>query len=163
MTLLLFYAIICTFLRKGFLKMFGDKIILCCKECTLDQKRRFFVPKSTGVEPNDELVFAINNDGNLIVYNMTFLEKLIKSYEERIKASENMNFINAMRKEMARVYTSCLGSSKVDKQGRVIIPQEACEMFKIEGSIIVQGFGKCMLIFSSREMKDKYVLSLKSK
>ena len=155
MTLLLFYAIICTFLRKGFLKMFGDKIILCCKECTLDQKRRFFVPKSTGVEPNDELVFAINNDGNLIVYNMTFLEKLIKSYEERIKASENMNFINAMRKEMARVYT--------DKQGRVIIPQEACEMFKIEGSIIVQGFGKCMLIFSSREMKDKYVLSLKSK
>lgn len=143
--------------------MFGDKLIIGSKECSIDSKRRFFIPKSVCAEANDELVFCITQEDNLVVYNITSLNKTIESYESKIKDSENLEFIKAMKEEMEKVYASCLCSSKVDKQGRVIISQEVCEQFEIEDTIITQGLGNSMLLFSNKEKRDKYILRLRNK
>ncbi len=141
--------------------MFGDELILGVKELTIDNKGRIFLPKKSGCETGDKIVFASSDEGLITLYNYTAIENKIKYYNRRINASENIKFIEAMQNEMKKVYASCLGTGNVDKQGRVTIPAHIIEEYGLSETVIAQGCGKGLTLFKSKEEREQYIRSLK--
>lgn len=99
--------------------MFGESPMFGQEQLTVHDKGRIFIPVSTKVEKDDELVLLYNKDLNFYeIYSVSKLEEKYKELESLILNSKTKKDENFYKKRLYELSKSILISKKVDAQRR---------------------------------------------
>ncbi len=140
--------------------MFGEDLILGYKKCKVDEKHRIFLPKFSFSEKGDSIVISEGDDGIILLNNIVTLKQRIANIEKSINSGEQMKSLELLYLKLERLYVSCLATSKVDAQRRIIIPDDVCNKHTIGNSVILQGCGDHLKLFNNEETHNEYVKKL---
>lgn len=140
--------------------MFGEDLILGYKKCKVDDKHRLFLPKFSFSEKGDSIVISEDENGIILLNNIIALKQKIANIEKSINSSENMKSLELLYLKLERIYASCLATSKVDSQRRLLIPEGVYDKHTIEDSVILQGCGDHLKVFNDEESHNEYVRKL---
>lgn len=140
--------------------MFGEDLILGYKKCKIDDKHRLFLPKFSFSEKGDFIVLSEDDNGIILLNNIVALKQRIANIEKSINSSEQMKSLELLYLKLERLYVSCLATSKVDSQKRLLIPDGVYDKHAIGDSVILQGCGDHLKLFNNEESHNEYVKKL---
>lgn len=140
--------------------MFGEDLILGYKKCKVDEKHRIFLPKFSFSEKGDFVVISEGDNGVLLLNSIVALKQRIANIEKSINSNEQMKSLELLYLKLERLYASCLATSKVDSQKRLLIPDDVYDKHSIGSSVILQGCGDHLKLFNSEETHNQYVRKL---
>lgn len=141
--------------------MFGENIILGNTECKVDTKGRIFLPRFSYPEKDDEIVFSVNDDNVILLNNLVCLKRRINELEKNISSESDERLIRSLNDKLERIYFSCISTSKIDSQRRLIIPMPIRMEHDISDSVILQGCGDHLKMFNSSESYKNYKMMIK--
>ena len=141
--------------------MFGENIILGNAKCKVDTKGRIFLPKFTYPEKDDEIVFSSDDNGIILLNNIVCLKRRIDELEKNISSESDERLIKSLNDKLEKLYFSCISTSKVDSQRRLIIPVSTRMEYDINDSVILQGCKDHLKMFNSDESYQNYKKMIK--
>lgn len=107
---------------------------------TIDPKGRLSIPSKYREILGDEFVVSKGMDGCLFVY----ANEDWKVFEEKLASS----LINPEARQFARFFLSGAQYVTVDKQGRILMPQDLREFAGLEKDVVLAGTGGRIEIWS---------------
>jgi len=116
----------------------------------LDAKGRLIVPAKLKEELGYKFIITKGVEKCLLVYPMESWEKM------KEETSQNLDFFNPAARKFERYFFGAAETCEVDKQGRVLIPQNLRKFAGIEKEVYTIGTGKKLEIWSKDEY-DEYI------
>lgn len=113
---------------------------------TIDTKGRLIVPSKFREQLGDAFVVTKGADGCLVVYDQTGWEKFEQSLQELPINRKEVRFL-------ARFFLSGAADVEVDKQGRILIPQDLREFAKLEKDVYLVGMADKIEIWDKSEFE----------
>lgn len=110
----------------------------------IDAKNRIIIPSKFREELGDVFVVTKGLDNCLFVYSNTEWQKV----DEKLK---NLSMTNKDARAFTRFFYAGACECEIDKQGRIIIPNNLREHAKIEKDIIIVGVSSKVEIWSAEE------------
>ena len=101
---------------------------------TIDPKGRLSIPSKFREVLGDEFVVSKGMDGCLFVYAIDDW----KVFEEKLAS---LPLINVEARQFARYFLSGAQYVTVDKQGRILMPQDLREFAGLEKDVVLAGMG----------------------
>lgn len=108
---------------------------------TIDPKGRLSIPSKYREILGDEFVVSRGMDGCLFVYAVSDW----KVFEEKLAS---LPLINVEARQFARFFLSGAQYVTVDKQGRILMPQDLKEFAGLEKDVVLAGMGSRIEIWS---------------
>lgn len=108
---------------------------------TIDPKGRLSIPSKYREILGDEFVVSRGMDGCLFVY----ATDAWKAFEEKLAS---LPLINVEARQFARFFLSGAQYVTVDKQGRILMPQDLKEFAGLEKDVVLAGMGSRIEIWS---------------
>ena len=108
---------------------------------TIDPKGRLSIPSTYREILGDEFVVSKGMDGCLFVY----ANEEWKAFESNLAS---LPLINQEARQFARFFLSGAQYVTVDKQGRILMPQDLREFAGLEKDVILAGMGSRIEIWS---------------
>ena len=108
---------------------------------TIDPKGRLSIPSKYREILGDEFVVSKGMDGCLFVY----AEGDWKVFEEKLAS---LPLINEEARQFARFFLSGAMNVTVDKQGRILMPQDLRDFAGLEKDVVLAGMGGRIEIWS---------------
>ncbi len=108
---------------------------------TIDPKGRLSIPSKYREILGDEFVVSKGMDGCLFVY----ANEDWKAFEEKLAS---LPLINQEARQFARFFLSGAQYVTVDKQGRILMPQDLREFAGLEKDVVLAGTGGRIEIWS---------------
>lgn len=108
---------------------------------TIDPKGRLSIPSKYREILGDEFVVSRGMDGCLFVYAIDAW----KAFEEKLAS---LPLINVEARQFARFFLSGAQYVTVDKQGRILMPQDLKEFAGLEKDVVLAGMGSRIEIWS---------------
>ncbi|MCM1027441.1 MAG: division/cell wall cluster transcriptional repressor MraZ [Roseburia sp.] len=108
---------------------------------TIDPKGRLSIPSKYREILGDEFVVSKGMDGCLFVYAIDAW----KVFEEKLAS---LPLINVEARQFARFFLSGAQYVTVDKQGRILMPQDLKEFAGLEKDVVLAGMGSRIEIWS---------------
>lgn len=108
---------------------------------TIDPKGRLSIPSKYREILGDEFVVSRGMDGCLFVYPIDAW----KAFEEKLAS---LPLINVEARQFARFFLSGAQYVTVDKQGRILMPQDLKEFAGLEKDVVLAGMGGRIEIWS---------------
>lgn len=108
---------------------------------TIDPKGRLSIPSKYREILGDEFVVSRGMDGCLFVYAIDAW----KAFEEKLAS---LPLINVEARQFARFFLSGAQYVTVDKQGRILMPQDLREFAGLEKDVVLAGMGGRIEIWS---------------
>ena len=108
---------------------------------TIDPKGRLSIPSKYREILGDEFVVSKGMDGCLFVY----ANDAWKAFEEKLAS---LPLINREARQFARFFLSGAQYVTVDKQGRILMPQDLREFAGLEKDVVLAGAGGRIEIWS---------------
>lgn len=108
---------------------------------TIDPKGRLSIPSKYREVLGDEFVVSKGMDGCLFVY----ANEEWKVFEEKLAS---LPLINPEARQFARFFLSGAQSVTVDKQGRILMPQDLRDFAGLEKDVVLAGMGGRIEIWS---------------
>ena len=108
---------------------------------TIDPKGRLSIPSKYREILGDEFVVSKGMDGCLFVY----ANEDWKVFEEKLAS---LPLINPEARQFARFFLSGAQYVTVDKQGRILMPQDLREFAGLEKDVVLAGMGSRIEIWS---------------
>ena len=112
---------------------------------TVDTKGRLIIPSKFREQLGDEFVVSKGMDGCLFVY----ANEDWTAFEEKLTA---LPLINKEARQFARFFLSGAAQVEVDKQGRILLPQNLRDFAELTKDVVLVGVGSRIEIWS----KDKW-------
>ena len=112
---------------------------------TVDPKGRLIIPSKFRDQLGDEFVVSKGMDGCLFVY----ANEDWAAFEEKLTA---LPLINKEARQFARFFLSGAAQVEVDKQGRILLPQNLRDFAELTKDVVLVGVGSRIEIWS----KDKW-------
>lgn len=112
---------------------------------TVDTKGRLIIPSKFREQLGDEFVVSKGMDGCLFVY----ANEDWAAFEEKLTA---LPLINKEARQFARFFLSGAAQVEVDKQGRILLPQNLRDFAELTKDVVLVGVGSRIEIWS----KDKW-------
>ena len=138
--------------------MLGDNLI-GHKEITIDNKGRIQLPKDSGVEKNDELIFIKDEKTNIIkLMNKYDIEKRIETLKEKTLNTTIQKELEKIHSEITLIKLLCFDTVKVDSRNRILLLKEYRNENK---KITLVGMNNYYLVFKNKEEIDEYTNKLK--
>ena len=113
---------------------------------TIDPKGRLSIPSKYREILGDEFVVSKGMDGCLFVY----ANEDWKVFEEKLAS---LPLINPEARQFARFFLSGAQYVTVDKQGRILMPQDLREFAGLEKDVVLAGMGSRIEIWSLERWK----------
>lgn len=114
---------------------------------TIDPKGRLSIPSKYRETLGEEFVVSKGMDGCLFVYASDDW----KVFEEKLAS---LPLINAEARQFARFFLSGAQYVTVDKQGRILMPQDLREFAGLEKDVVLAGMGGRIEIWSLDKWND---------
>lgn len=114
---------------------------------TIDPKGRLSIPSKYRETLGEEFVVSKGMDGCLFVY----ASDAWKVFEEKLAS---LPLINAEARQFARFFLSGAQYVTVDKQGRILMPQDLREFAGLEKDVVLAGMGGRIEIWSLDKWND---------
>ena len=114
---------------------------------TIDPKGRLSIPSKYRDILGDEFVVSKGMDGCLFVYAIEDW----KTFEEKLAS---LPLINVEARQFARFFLSGAQYVTVDKQGRILMPQDLREFAGLEKDVVLAGMGGRMEIWSLEKWNE---------
>ncbi len=117
---------------------------------TIDDKNRAFIPAKFRTRLGDNFVVCKRPDYEcLLVFPNEEFDEFIESYEKPTPFTET--------DEMDRQVEFFSNAAEVglDKQGRIVIPQELCDHAKLKRDIVIVGMRTHLQIWDSEIIQEK--------
>lgn len=114
---------------------------------TIDAKGRLSVPAKYRETLGDEFVVSKGMDGCLFAY----ANEDWKVFEEKLAS---LPLINPEARQFARFFLSGAMSVTVDKQGRILMPQDLREFAGLEKDVVLAGMGGRIEIWSLEKWNE---------
>ena len=112
---------------------------------TVDPKGRLIIPSKFRDQLGDEFVVSKGMDGCLFVY----ANEDWAAFEDKLTA---LPLINKEARQFARFFLSGAAQVEVDKQGRILLPQNLRDFAELTKDVVLVGVGSRIEIWS----KDKW-------
>ena len=112
---------------------------------TVDPKGRLIIPSKFRDQLGDDFVVSKGMDGCLFVY----ANEDWAAFEEKLTA---LPLINKEARQFARFFLSGAAQVEVDKQGRILLPQNLRDFAELTKDVVLVGVGSRIEIWS----KDKW-------
>ncbi len=120
-------------------------------DCTIDDKGRLLIParihsgefdslKGRGIQPGEIMILSRGLDGCLSLYPQEEWTKVQSRFESLSFTSKDYRFVNRFLHE----YTSPV---KVDRSGRILIPEKLRELAKLGKDVLVIGANQSIEIW----------------
>ena len=109
---------------------------------TIDPKGRLSIPSRYREVLGDEFVVSRGMDGCLFVYGIDDW----KVFEAKLAS---LPLINAEARQFARFFLSGAQYVSVDKQGRILLPQDLREFAHLDRDVVLAGMGFFLSFFLS--------------
>ena len=123
--------------------------MLFTKQCTIDNKGRLFLStKNTGIKSGEKIYLFYSDERDCII---------VRSEECIRNIGSQYNGCNPKEKEEKLVelgdfFFNCIGTTIVDKQGRINVGVEACSEVNIVGSAFAIGCFDEVRLYSSADV-----------
>lgn len=114
---------------------------------TIDPKGRLSIPSKYREILGDEFVVSKGMDGCLFVY----ANDAWKAFEEKLAS---LPLINREARQFARFFLSGAQYVTVDKQGRILMPQDLREFAGLEKDVVLAGTGGRIEIWSLEKWNE---------
>ncbi len=114
---------------------------------TIDPKGRLSIPSKYRETLGDEFVVSKGMDGCLFAYASSDW----KVFEEKLAS---LPLINAEARQFARFFLSGAQYVTIDKQGRILMPQDLREFAGLEKDVVLAGMGGRIEIWSLEKWND---------
>ena len=114
---------------------------------TIDPKGRLSIPSKYREILGDEFVVSKGMDGCLFVY----ANDAWKAFEEKLAS---LPLINREARQFARFFLSGAQYVTVDKQGRILMPQDLREFAGLEKDVVLAGAGGRIEIWSREKWNE---------
>jgi MraZ protein len=114
---------------------------------TIDPKGRLSIPSKYREILGDEFVVSKGMDGCLFVY----ANDAWKAFEEKLAS---LPLINREARQFARFFLSGAQYVTVDKQGRILMPQDLREFAGLEKDVVLAGAGGRIEIWSLEKWNE---------
>ena len=114
---------------------------------TIDPKGRLSIPSKYREILGDEFVVSKGMDGCLFVY----ANDAWKAFEEKLAS---LPLINREARQFARFFLSGAQYVTVDKQGRILMPQDLREFAGLEKDVVLAGAGGRIEIWSLEKCNE---------
>lgn len=114
---------------------------------TIDPKGRLSIPSKYREILGDEFVVSKGMDGCLFVY----ANDAWKAFEEKLAS---LPLINREARQFARFFLSGAQYVTVDKQGRILMPQDLREFAGLEKDVVMAGAGGRIEIWSLEKWNE---------
>jgi len=114
---------------------------------TIDPKGRLSIPSKYRDILGDEFVVSKGMDGCLFVYAIEDW----KTFEEKLAS---LPLINVEARQFARFFLSGAQYVTVDKQGRILMPQDLREFAGLEKDVVLAGMGGRIEIWSLEKWNE---------
>lgn len=108
---------------------------------TIDPKGRLSIPSKYREILGDEFVVSKGMDGCLFVY----ADETWKEFEAKLAA---LPLVNKQARQLARFFLSGAQYVTVDKQGRILVPQDLREFAGLEKDVVLSGMGSRIEVWS---------------
>lgn len=141
--------------------MFGEDIILGYKEASVDNKGRIILPKFTGAETGEKIAIVDNGPRSLKLYAVLSMKKTIDALNKNCSPDE-FEKLQTLNDRLQLLYYSYLATSNVDSQRRINIPDQIIRSHGFTDSVIMQGCGTNLTIYSDKETYEDYVRKLRA-
>lgn len=141
--------------------MFGEDIILGYKEASVDNKGRIVLPKFSGAETGEKIAIVDNGPRSLKLYAVLSMKKTIDALNKNCSPDE-FEKLQALNDRLQLLYYSYLATSNVDSQRRINIPDQIIRSHGFTDSVIMQGCGTNLTIYSDKETYEDYVRKLRA-
>lgn len=142
--------------------MFGEDVILGLKEASVDCKGRIVLPKFTGVEVGEKIAIIDNGARSLKLYSVLYMKKVVEALNKNCSPDE-LERLQSLNDRLQLLYYSYLATSNVDSQRRVNIPDQIIRSHGLTDSVIMQGCGTNLTLYSDKEAYSEYVRQLRAK
>ena len=114
---------------------------------TIDPKGRLSIPSKYREILGDEFVVSKGMDGCLFVYaNETW-----KEFEAKLAA---LPLVNRQARQLARFFLSGAQYVTVDKQGRILVPQDLRDFAGLEKDVVLSGMGSRIEVWSLEKWNE---------
>ena len=114
---------------------------------TIDPKGRLSIPSRYREVLGDEFVVSRGMDGCLFVYGIDDW----KVFESKLAS---LPLINAEARQFARFFLSGAQYVSVDKQGRILLPQDLREFAHLDRDVVLAGMGGRIEIWSLEKWNE---------
>lgn len=108
---------------------------------TIDPKGRLSIPSKYREILGDEFVVSKGMDGCLFVY----ADETWKEFEAKLAA---LPLVNKQARQLARFFLSGAQYVTVDKQGRILVPQDLRDFAGLEKDVVLSGMGSRIEVWS---------------
>lgn len=139
--------------------MFGEKLIFGEKEMSMDEKGRIILPKFTYAEEKDEVAFIYPEAGDYIrIFLYQKVEALFNRMVDKQINTKDLKLMKDIQNTINNLNKLCAGTATLDKQRRVLIPEDVRN--KLELNTNVQVVGATDIIYMTDTMLGDKNLSL---
>ena len=114
---------------------------------TIDPKGRLIIPAKFREALGDEFVVTKGLDGCLFVYANTEWN----NFEEKLRT---LPLTNKNARQFTRFFLAGAAACEVDKQGRILIPQDSREFAKLEKDVVLVGVASRIEIWSKEVWEE---------
>lgn len=114
---------------------------------TIDPKGRLSIPSKYREILGDEFVVSKGMDGCLFVY----ADETWKEFEAKLAA---LPLVNKQARQLARFFLSGAQYVTVDKQGRILVPQDLREFAGLEKDVVLSGMGSRIEVWSLEKWNE---------
>lgn len=114
---------------------------------TIDPKGRLSIPSKYREILGDEFVVSKGMDGCLFVY----ADETWKEFEAKLAA---LPLTNKKARQFARFFLSGAQYVTVDKQGRILVPQDLRDFAGLEKDVVLSGMGSRIEVWSLEKWNE---------
>lgn len=114
---------------------------------TIDPKGRLSIPSKYREILGDEFVVSKGMDGCLFVY----ADETWKEFEAKLAA---LPLVNKKARQLARFFLSGAQYVTVDKQGRILVPQDLRDFAGLEKDVVLSGMGSRIEVWSLEKWNE---------
>ena len=115
---------------------------------TIDPKGRLSIPSKYREILGDEFVVSKGMDGCLFVY----ANDAWKEFETKLAS---LPMVNEEARQLVRFFLSGAQYVTVDKQGRILVPQDLRDFAGLEKDVVLAGTGKKIEMWSLEKWEEK--------
>ncbi len=115
---------------------------------TIDPKGRLSIPSKYREVLGDEFVVSKGMDGCLFVY----ANDAWKDFEAKLAS---LPMVNEEARQLVRFFLSGAQYVTVDKQGRILVPQDLRDFAGLEKDVVLAGTGKKIEVWSLEKWEEK--------
>ncbi len=114
---------------------------------TIDPKGRLSIPSKYREILGDVFVVSKGMDGCLFVY----ADETWKEFEAKLAA---LPLVNKQARQLARFFLSGAQYVTVDKQGRILVPQDLRDFAGLEKDVVLSGMGSRIEVWSLEKWNE---------